>query len=198
MENECAQASLKVIKLYKTFCGRWTKEGGPPIFRFKDKWWKHFVKTIDMFGKEPEFFIEFFIDSIFEKKGAVYPQQLHNQKAWEDYLEYYKAIRKEMLDISKKMASDYIAIQNLMKLRNYDNLQEALKDKFIDDMIVRQGLDDLFLSFSRTFTRGYVDEEVSRKKTIAFRHKTIRNFVIEKHKDDLFIDDMGSYQKRKI
>lgn len=152
---------------------------------FKDKWFKYFLKTIELFGERKEFKPIEFIDDVLAE-NFLYPTQLPFEKNWKIYqrnnqeLDY--VLNPVMGDIKKaKEFFVFLGNRKISDLTNSYILSQDLVKQYAEDT-----LDLTVLCFSKAF------KEFAKKSQMIIDFKEeqskidirLKNKIKEKLNDD--------------
>ena len=144
---------------------------------------KYFEETVDMFSNRKNWNAENFIETLFEAKNDIWPQQLPYEKNWKTYLDY-KNIH-DNIDINKELIIELLLTYNSIKKWSAKKLNKKIDYKeFLEDnteiiKIKRGNTSVLFLLFCKPFYEKFTKEEI--KELLGGDIET-RKMVIMKNK----------------
>jgi hypothetical protein len=143
----------------------------------KTKYWKAFTKTIEMFGKNPEWDCYKFVEIQFYEFGKIYPFQLATKRAWETYLGYYN---RGEVDIEKNIAKSLLSSYQFIRRWELKNGEKFFTHK---NTLLFKNISPYYLAISKSFYDIYcLMPEVDKNKLIKEDDLNIKKIMVNIHK----------------
>jgi len=153
----------------------------PKHFRISNvknsKYWKAFIKTVEMFGKNPEWDCYKFVEIQFYEFGKIYPFQLATKRAWDTYFDYYS---RGEVDAEKNIAKSLLNSYQFIK-----RWEEKNKKKFFthENYTMFNNISPYYLAISQSFYDTYcLMPEVDKKKLISENDLNIKRIMVVRNK----------------
>jgi len=148
----------------------------------KSKWWKVFIKTIEIFANREEWNLDLFVEAQFYTFGKIFPFQLLNKEAWESFLSY-KLYKEHTLDgetsLIKNVLYGFEEVKNYCKKNKHDfSVDYFLQDEKNKEKM-RNGIIPIhFFLFSKSFDKiKQLDERINLKKVFTHSNKKLNEKV---------------------